>query len=286
MMTTMTSLALALHLLAGPPELPPELPPEPPPEPVAETAPIEVRAPEQVQSDAERGAAALPTPEQVRDNAGERPTSAGGDPFAPPPNPKAHPSEGVYAVGSGPIAPLPAPPPPVPISTIPKLDWRGTAWLSFRLTVTGPIGGAYPAKPSVVSLGGAVEGGWRINQLVGVGIGLARQPNEIIRQTVLDQTVVRRGNMNVWDFAFVRLFAPVRGRVDPFVDLGGGMVFLESARPGLPLDVGGSLRASVGFDAWLTKTITLGISGLYRAVFVGDSIGHTIQGAVELAVHF
>ena len=88
------------------------------------------------------------------------------------------------------------------------------------------------------------------------------------------------------DFAFVRLFAPVRGRVDPFVDLGGGMVFLESARPGLPLDVGGSLRASVGFDAWLTKTITLGISGLYRAVFVGDSIGHTIQGAVELAVHF
>jgi hypothetical protein len=260
---------VCLYTFAPPPELPPEGPSEAPVEAPVE-APIEVPAPEDVQRDA-----------------AEQAPAAGGDPFAKPPSPEARPSEGVYAVGSGPVTPLPPPPPPVPVSAIPKLDWRGVLWLSLRLTVTGPIGGSYPAKPGVVSLGGALEGGWRINQIAGLGMSLSRQPHEVIRQTALDDvSVVQRGTMSVWDVAFVRLFAPVRGRVDPFLDVGGGMAFLEPAREGEPLDVGGTVRASLGFDAWVAKNLTIGVSGLYRVGFLRDSIGHSVGGAVEIAAHW
>ncbi len=269
-------IVMTLLSLLGPPELPED--------PV--NGPIEIRAPEQVQRDTDQGAGDLPTPEQVRDDAAMQPRASGGDPFAPPPNPHAHPSEGVYAVGSGPIAPLPPPPPPVPVSAIPKLEWRGVIWASVRLTVTGPLGGSYPARAGVVALGGAVEGGWRINQIAALGFGVARQPHEQLRQSSFDQTVILRGTMSNWDVAFLRLFAPVRGRVDPFVDVGGGMAFLEPAREGERLDIGGTLRASLGFDAWIAKNLTIGASGLYRAAFMGDSIGHSVQGAIDLSVHW
>ncbi|MFV8756417.1 hypothetical protein ACNOYE_38200 [Nannocystaceae bacterium ST9] len=268
-----------LFVLAGPPELPADPPPDP-------DAPIEVRAPEQVQQDVEQGEGTIATPEQVREQAAGKPIAEGGDPLATPPNPKAHPSEGVYAVGSGPVAPLPPPPPPVPSSAIQKFDWRGVMWLSVRLTVTGPLGGNYPARTGVVALGGGLEGGWRINQIAGLGLGLYRQPHEVIKTRAFEETVLRRGTMSNWDVAFLRLFAPVRGRVDPYVDLGGGLAFLEPAREGEPLDIGGTLRAGLGFDAWIAKNLTFGVSGLYRASFMSDSIGHAVQGAIDLSVHW
>jgi hypothetical protein len=269
---------LTCLVLSAPPELPPETPPP------SDDAAIEVRAPETVQQDVEAGQGDLPTPEQVQ---AQPPPQPSGDPAAKPPSPQSRPSEGVYAVGSGPVTPLPPPPAPVPITAIPKLDWRGVIWVSVRVTVTGPIGGTYPAKPSVVSLGGGVEGGWRINQVAALGTGVYRQPHEVIRQTGFDnQDIVKRGTMTFWDTAFIRLFAPVRGRVDPFLDLGGGLAFLEPAREGEPMDIGGMARGSVGFDAWLAKNVTLGVSGMYRATFLRDSIGHSVGGAIDFAVHW
>lgn len=272
-----TTLLLALLGWApGPASTDPSAPPVE--DPVED--PIEVRAPEQVEAEAE-----LRTPEQVRDAPAPIPQTSP-TPTAPPPDPKAHPSEGVYAVGSGPLAPLPPPPPPVPASAIPKFDWRGRMWLAIRLSVTGPIAGSYPAKPSVVALGGLIEGGWRINQIAALGTSLGRQPHERIQFATVDATIIQRGTMSTWDIAFIRLFAPVRGRVDPFLDLGGGLAFLEPAREGLPLALGGSVRASLGFDAWIAKNLSLGVAGLYRATLVDASVGHTLQGIVDLSVHF
>jgi hypothetical protein len=241
----------------------------------------EVRSPEQVQADTQ-----LRSPEQVQADPAAMPTTNGDARPAAPPNPGARPSEGVYAVGSGPLAPLPPPPAPVPASTIPKLDWRGNLWLSLRISVTGPLGGRGPAKPAVVGVGGMVEAGWRINQIAGLGTSLARQPHEQIRYEVLEGTVLQRGWQSTWDVAFVRLFAPVPGRVDPFLDLGGGLVFVESAVEGSPLALGGSTRASVGFDAWITKHFSLGLGLLYRASFVDGSIGHSLQGLLDISGHW
>src|SRR5690606_18646320 len=151
-------------LMLGPAEPAPSVEPAPPtasPEPSPE--PIVVPAPEQVQDAAESGAGPVPPPEQVRDQSQLQP---GQQPPAPP-NPRARPSEGVYAVGSSGVAPLPAPPPPVSPEAITRGRWSGFGWLSVRLLVSGPIAGHPPARPTVISLGGGAEGGWRIRQWIG-----------------------------------------------------------------------------------------------------------------------
>jgi hypothetical protein len=274
------SLTFCSSLALGPAS-PPELP--------VEQEPIAVPAPEQVQDAAESGAGPVPQPEQVRDQATLTPTPT--QPPAPhsthPPNPKARPSEGVYAVGSSGIAPLPPPPPPVPPESIARGRWSGVGWLSVRLLVAGPIAGNPPARPTVISLGGGVEGGWRIRQWIGLGASFTRQPHEIYREDVPDApaAITYRGYMSAWDIAFVRLFAPVKGRVDPFLDVGGGLTFFEPARD-RPTLMGGSVRASVGFEAWVSRNLTLGLSGIYRANFVDDTVGHAWQAAIDFGVHW
>jgi hypothetical protein len=206
---------------------------------------------------------------------------------AQPPDPKARPSEGVYAVGSSGVAPLPPAPPPVDPKTIQRGGWRGVGWLSLRVLASGPIYGTPPGRPTVISLGGGAEGGWRIRQWIGIGAGFTRQPHELYRQDLPDAPAVltRRGYMTAWDIAFVRLYAPVRGRVDPFIDVGGGMTFFDPARERASV-AGGTVRASVGFDAWITRQLTLGVTGIYRVNFVDESIGHAWQAAIELGVHW
>jgi hypothetical protein len=245
--------------LAGAPE--PEPQPEPEPSP-AEAIPVAAEGP---------SAPAAPGPTQ--------PSHV--------PDPHARPSEGVYAVGSSGVAPLPPAPPPVSPSTIPRGSWRGIGWLAIRMHVTGPIAGETPGRPTVISLGGGAEGGWRIRQWVGIGAGFARQPHEVYRADVPDApaTIDRRGYMTNWDIAFVRLYAPVPGRVDPYIDVGGGLAFFDPARDRASL-VGGAVRGSIGLDVWITRSVTLGLAGLYRANFVDETVGHAWQGALELAVHW
>ena len=256
----------ALSAEAAPSDAPPSSPPAAPA--AAPGQPIEVTAPEQVQS-------------QVR--------AAGRDPFARPPNPKARPSEGVYAVGSSGVAPLPPPPPPVAPTRIRRGSWRGSGWVAVRLHVAGPIAGVPPARPTVISLGGGAEGGWRIRQWVALGAGFSRQPHELYREDIPDTPapteVDRRGFMTAWDIAFLRLYAPVRGRVDPYIDIGGGLSFFEPARE-RATQVGGTVRTSVGLDVWITRSVTLGLTGLYRANFVEQTVGHSWQAALEVAIHW
>lgn len=254
--------------------------------PPAEPEPIVVPAPEVVpeviQEEAEAESEAGPSEPQPAPPA-PTPESS---PTAPP-DPRARPSEGVYAVGSSGIAPLPPPPPPVSPESIARGRWSGVGWLSVRLVVTGPIAGTAPARPTVVSLGGGAEGGWRIRQWIALGAAFTRQPHEVYRQDIPDAsaTVTYRGYMSAWDVAFLRLYAPVRGRVDPFVDVGGGLAFFEPARE-RPTVMGGSVRASVGFEAWVARNLTLGMSGLYRAHFLDDTVGHAWQAAVDFGIHW
>lgn len=291
--------SLILACLSAPPELPAE------PEPIAVPAPAEdaseqdqpatVPTPAEVQDAAEQGQGPVPQPEQVRDDAeagqGAVPPPAVSSPPQPPsttpPNPRARPSEGVHAVGSSGVTPLPPPPPPVPPSSIARGRWSGVGWLSVRLLVGGPIAGAPPARPTVISLGGGAEGGWRIRQSIALGSGFTRQPHELYREELPDvpATVSYRGYMSAWDIAFVRLYAPVRGRVDPFIDVGGGLAFFDPARD-RPLLVGGTVRASAGFEAWVARNLTLGITGIYRANFVDETIGHAWQAAVDFGIHW
>lgn len=287
---------------------PPVLPSEPPPPgSPSEPEPVVVPAPTQVRDDADAGAAPVSPPERVEDAAvsgqGAVPPpgpSADASPSAPatvvtqppahssaPPNPNARPSEGVYAVGSSGVAPLPAPPPAVPVETIARGRWSGVGWLSARWLVTGPIAGITPARPTVIALGGGVEGGWRIRQWIGLGSAFSRQPHEEYRPDSPDAPVVldHRGYMSAWDVAFLRLFAPVRGRVDPFIDLGGGFSYVDPARNRRAV-LGGTVRASAGLEVWLARSLTVGLTGIYRATFVDGTVGHSWQAAIDFGLHF
>lgn len=217
----------------------------------------------------------VPSPEEVRDRHGA------------PPNPRSRPSEGVHAVGSSGVAPLPPPPPPVPPHTIARGRWSGVGWIAVRLVVSGPIAGVAPARPTVISLGGGAEGGWRIRQWIALGAAFTRQPHEVYREQIPDAPamIVHRGYMSAWDIAFLRVYAPVRGRVDPFLDVGGGLAFFDPARE-RPVWLGGSVRASVGFEAWIARNLTLGLSGLYRANFLEETVGHAWQAAIDFGIHW
>lgn len=260
----MITLALAFALSLAPAQ--------PEPEPIA------VTAPDPADADAREGEGASQTTVETQPSEPSKPAS--------PPNPQARPSEGVYAVGSSGVAPLPPAPPPVDPSTIPRGSWRGVAWISLRMHVTGPIYGDAPGRPTVVALGGGAEGGWRARQWFALGSGFSRQAHEVHRTELLDApALVRRGYMSAWDVAFARFYAPLNGRVDPFIDVGGGLAFFSPARERTSL-LAATVRGSVGFDAWITRQLTLGASGIYRANFVDRTVGHAWQAALELGLHW
>lgn len=203
-----------------------------------------------------------------------------------PPNPQAAPAEGVHAVGSTAIAPLPPPPPPIDPSTIRPGPWRGVGWVGVYGLVTGPIGGLTPARPTVVALGGGLEAGWRPRGWIGLGTAFNRQIHEARDEVQPDgSTVRRRGYFTGWDVAFVRLWLPVRGRVEPYVGLGGGLAFVSSSRD-LGTRVGGTFNGTIGFDGWVGRNVTIGLAGVYRGNVVSDELGHAWQVALTFASHW
>ena len=266
-------------------------PPAAEPEPAPEPKPATELSAEKPESSAPADTPETPAPGMPADVQIVPPPAGGQDaeagPIPQPPDPNAPPSEGVRAVGSSGIAPLPPPPAPVPPETIPRGSWRGVGWLAIRLHVGGPIAGVAPARPTVISLGGGAEGGWRIRQWIALGSGFSRQAHEVYRENVpqADAVASFRGYMTAWDVAIVRLYAPVRGRIDPFIDLGGGLSFFDPARDRAS-QVGATIRASAGFEAWITRRMTLGLSGIYRANFVDETTGHVWQAAVDLGIHW
>jgi hypothetical protein len=240
------------------------------------------------------GADEDPDEETVESTVDEQPAGPpeGADPDAPLPKP-GPPPEGVAAVGGGTQAPLPAPLPPVDPSTIAKGPWRGTGWIALRLTVGGPLGGPeYPSGSRVVAFGGAGEVGWRISNLLGVAIGLARRPHDQATRTVVDPSndleyrVVENGSITQLDFAIARVHWPLDGRLQPYVDAGGGMAIVEPPDPNEPVILGGSIRGSLGFDAWVARTVTLGAGTQYRANLYGGGTGHHLGGYFELGLHW
>lgn len=215
------------------------------------------------------------------------------DPQAPPPTPGPPPG-GAEAVGGTETAPLPPPPTPVNPSRIQQGPWRGKAWIGVKVTVTGPLGtgpGPY-ANPTVLSWGGLLEGGWRINNLFAVGASISRHPHQQRKTVVrdpfdeLEYTTVYTGRLLPVD-VFARAYAPVFGRFQPYIDVGGGIALIT---PPLPQDANraaGVARGSVGLDIWLARNFTINASVLYRFIGAGGAdIGHSLSGHAGVGIHF
>jgi hypothetical protein len=193
--------------------------------------------------------------------------------------------------------PLPSPPPPVPRDRIRKGPWRGRWWAGLRIGLAGPIAGDVPAKPTVGSVSGGFDLGYRVNNWLGIGTGFSghlqdrAEVEEVTPAGVETRTVY--GDMIFWDPLFARLYLPVKRRFQPFAEVGGGLASYERAEGGYIL--GGQLRGGVGFDGWVTSNITLGVIANYRLTrlnqkfadgAVAHPIGHSYQLLFELGFHW
>lgn len=173
---------------------------------------------------------------------------------------------------------------------LPPKPWsRRHGWMAVRLGVGGGLAGQAPAAPSVVALGGGVDLGWRINNIVGLGLGFGRQPHAT---STLDAsglglgTIRDRGHLTTIDLAFLRAYYPTPGTFQPWLEVGGGAALIEPPDSAAPLSYGGQLRAGLGFDAWLLPMLSVGVGLEYRYVVAGRSEGHRLGGTAALGFHF
>jgi hypothetical protein len=209
--------------------------------------------------------------------------------------PGAAPAAAPFDWGGRAVEPLPPPPAAADPAKIRVDPWRGRFWLAPRILITGPIGGDKPARPTLLTLGGGVDFGVRINNRIGVGMGLSGQQHTSVRATI-PGTVDKRiyyGNALFYDALFARFYF-LKKRFQPLVEVGGGL-----ARITMPQGeryFGPQMRLGAGFDGWITNQVTLGFTMVYRMIALKIpqdgitpsrwEVGHALQGALQLGLHW
>ena len=222
---------------------------------------------------------------------------------SPPAAPGAPPKTGAgFDFGGETMTPLPPPPAPLDPKKISRGPWRGRAWMGLRMSVTGPVGGEIGARPGVLSLGGGADVGWRINNVLGLGMGVSGQIHSRtrVREVGTNDTVRFNNGMLYWDAAFLRVYMPLKRRFQPYIEVGGGLARLNHHAPDASGSVvglrsyGAQVRAALGIEGWVSSTVTIGFSGTYRLNAFkalpgqgpGWTVGHAMQGVLELGFHW
>jgi len=269
---------------------PPTTPPAPTPTPVAEAAPVYAPPPTPAET---LPTTPAPTPYAGPTTSPAYPNPAPATTPTPPGAPQSQPPG--FDMGGQSLTPLPPPPAPLDASRIRLQPWRGRYWLGFRMLVTGPIGGDVPARPNLLTLSGGADFGVRLGNVLGVGMGLSGHIQNRVVATLDDYGVPERrtltGRMLYWDALFVRLHAPLKKRFQPFIEVGGGLARLTRAEDGAKIH-GAQTRVGLGIEGWVSRGVTLGVSGVYRMSALNDKaagrwvVGHAMHGVIELGFHW
>jgi hypothetical protein len=195
------------------------------------------------------------------------------------------------------VAPPHSKPPPAP-APAPKAKKPKPAgvWMALRLGVTFGVGGDRPAKPTLVSPGGGLDIGYRLSEHVAIASGISGQIHD---KALVDTgskklgSTQRFGSLVAWDALLLRFYAGQRGRLQPYIEVGGGMSFYN--RPSGGTVPGPHLRAGLGFERWVSDHLTVGIAGTYRLtgfemkytnVPATWAIGHGVQALFDLGFHW
>jgi len=192
---------------------------------------------------------------------------------------------------------LPPPLAPLDASKIRRQPWRGRYWLGFRMSITGPVAPEHPATPSVLALGGGADVGWRVGNVLGLGMGLSGQTHNLVLLESFDLNTgaegkrTYKGQMLYWDALFARVHLPLKRRFQPYMEAGIGLARLAHAAGGK--SYGPQVRAALGLEGWVSANVTLGFAGTYRLNALnnvperdGWVVGHAMQGTFELGLHW
>ena len=271
------------------------VPEAPVPEPVRVPTPVDtVQTPPPGTTPAPTPYAGPGTPLTAPPGAGTpRPYAAPGAPPVPP----VPPVQPGFDFGGTSLSPLPPPPAPIDPAKIRRQPWRGRYWLALRMSITGPVAGVHPAAPSVLALGGGADVGWRIGNVLGLGMGLSGQTHNLRLleskdlNTGIEGKRTYKGQMLYWDALFARVHLPLKRRFQPYVEAGVGLARLAHAAGGR--SYGPQVRAALGLEGWVSNNLTLGFAGTYRLNALnhvpereGWVIGHAMQGTFELGLHW
>lgn len=187
-------------------------------------------------------------------------------------------------------APLPPPPDPVDPRRVSRGPWRGTLWFDFQFDVVYPVGGTRPAEGTIISGGGTVRFGWRIKNWTGIHMGIGGYIHDGESRTFTDASgwtfqAIEYGRMTQWDIFVARFYAPLNGRVQPWLDVGGGALIYQP-----PFDQGttwgGHFVSNLGFDGWVATNFSLGLVFGYRLLGLEDEVGHALSSSIALGAHW
>lgn len=194
------------------------------------------------------------------------------------------PAEPPEAVGSD-EPPLP-PAPPRARGRIRSGGYTGVGWFALRFALEG---GLLPAGRRTLSAGIGFEGGWRPHRVFGVLTRFASWGSTVEQRVVQDDAgdpiaVRDAGILNGWDVLGMRLFVPLRGRIEPSADVSSG--FAVERRPFDPRRTWATVRIGAGVGVWLARTVTLRLEASWRLLARRSELRHYVGGTLGFSVHF
>lgn len=216
------------------------------------------------------------------------PTGTGAPPEVAAPSapgaPPVAPADPPEAVGSD-EPPLPPAPPPA-TGRIRRGGYTGVGWFALRFALEG---GLLPAGRRTLAAGLGFEGGWRPHRWFGLLTRFASWGSTVDARVVQDEagdavTVRDAGILNAWDVLGMRVFVPLRGRLEPSADLSSG--FAVERRPFDPRRTWATVRIGAGLGIWVARTVTLRMEASWRLLALRNEVRHYVGGTLGLAIHF
>lgn len=153
-----------------------------------------------------------------------------------------------------------------------------------------PVRGQGLARGEVVAGVGHLTFGYRPLHWLGLATGFetwVHDADDRITEDDFGTAIEARdfGRVFMFDLATVRFFLPGSRRIEPFVDVGGGVGMY---RPPFRNDVlgVGSGTVALGMEAWLGPTFSLTVGAQYRLLAIRNDVGHLLQFGLGATVHW
>lgn len=182
--------------------------------------------------------------------------------------------------------PLPAPPASLPAAKIARGVWRGIVRIDAGLNWSLPLptSGEHPASGDLFGFGAELGASVRVLSGLGLGLRWGVSPHQNLGSNAeLSWLSDARSSNRLMLTA--RGYWPSKGRVQPFAEVAGGFVYLNSFGQE-PAQRGGAWSGSLGLDGLILPGWTLWAAARYRGAYLYDEVGHRLELALGASLHF